>query len=61
MVTKKLLNHATGRDVTEGYMDITVERLREPVDRIAAKLLALCDVAPITAKNVAKLKRKKVS
>ena len=43
MVTKKLLNHATDNDVTAGYMLVTVERLRDPVQRIASEILSLCD------------------
>jgi integrase len=60
LAMKTLLNHAIG-DVTEGYPQISTEQLRERVERIAVKLLALCDVAPIGARNVAKLKGKKVS
>ena len=36
-LTKRLVNHARGSDVTEGYAaDWTVEQLREPVQRVAA-------------------------
>jgi integrase len=56
LVMKALLNHATGNDVTSGYVQMSIERLREPVQRVADKLLALCDVAPVAAKNVRKLK-----
>jgi integrase len=38
---KRLLNHRTDRDVTGGYIVITVERLRKPVERIAQRLLEL--------------------
>lgn len=38
---KRLVNHRVGGDVTAGYIVHDVERLREPVERIAQKLLAL--------------------
>jgi integrase len=56
LVMKTLLNHATGRDVTAGYVQISIDRLREPVQRVADKLTALCDVAPIGGRNIARLK-----
>ena len=37
--TKRLVNHARPQDVTEGYAaDWTVERLREPAQRIADRI-----------------------
>lgn len=38
---KKLANHATGKDVTFGYLVVDVEMLREPMDRINQRLLDL--------------------
>lgn len=38
---KRLLNHRTSGDVTGGYIIMDVERLREPVERIADRLLSL--------------------
>lgn len=38
---KRLVNHRASGDVTAGYIVYDVERLREPVERIAQKLLAL--------------------
>lgn len=38
---KRLLNHSDGNDVTGGYLQITTDRLREPMERISAKLLEL--------------------
>ncbi len=35
---KRLLNHADGADVTAGYIVMSVERLRAPMERIAAYL-----------------------
>lgn len=38
---KRLLNHRTNSDVTGGYIVIDAERLREPVERVAQRILAL--------------------
>jgi integrase len=38
---KRLLNHRTNSDVTQGYIVIGSERLREPVEKVAAHILAL--------------------
>jgi integrase len=38
---KRLLNHRTNGDVTQGYIVIGPERLREPVERVATHILAL--------------------
>lgn len=38
---KHLLNHRTGSDVTGGYIIVDVERLRGPVEKIAARILEL--------------------
>jgi integrase len=54
---KALLNHAAGRDPTLGYIITDVEQLREPVQRIADKLARLCDIAPVSGGNVAKLRK----
>jgi hypothetical protein len=40
-VLKRLLNHSDGNDVTGGYLQITTDRLREPMERISTKLLEL--------------------
>ena len=38
-LTKRLVNHARGRDVTESYAaDWSVEQLREPAQRIADRI-----------------------
>ena len=38
-LTKRLVNHARPSDVTEGYAaDWTVEQLREPAQRVAARI-----------------------
>jgi len=44
MALKALINHALGRDVTSGYVQMTVERLREPAQRVCDKLMELCGI-----------------
>lgn len=44
LVMKALANHSLGNDVTSGYVQMTVERLREPVRKIEAKMKALCGI-----------------
>ena len=55
---RALVNHSLGKDVTSGYIQMSVERLREPAQRVADKLKELCGVREPAGKNVAKLKRK---
>jgi hypothetical protein len=55
---KTLLNHATGRDVTAGYVQISIDRLRAPVQRVCDKLTALCGIEPVDGRNVARLRKK---
>jgi integrase len=43
---KRLLNHADGADVTAGYVVASVERLREPMQRIADYLLRAMHIEP---------------
>lgn len=38
---KRLLNHSDGSDVTGGYLQITTDRLRDPMERISKRLLEL--------------------
>ena len=42
---KRLLNHRTQGDVTAGYIQISVERLRQPMQRISEFLLQGSDDA----------------
>ena len=50
---KRLLNHAAGSDVTQGYLIVDVERLRSPMQRItdyvlrAGKLKESAEIIPI--------------
>jgi hypothetical protein len=41
---KRLLNHKDKRDVTAGYIVLNVERLREPMQRIAIFILRAAGV-----------------
>ena len=46
-LTKRLVNHSRGSDVTEGYAsDWTVEQLREPAQRVADRINALMQCDP---------------
>jgi integrase len=56
LALKALVNHSMGSDVTAGYVQMSVERLREPVQRVCEKLKELCGVLLPVGENVAKLK-----
>lgn len=43
---KALLNHALGNDVTGGYVVMSVERLREPTQRVADRIMELIEKKP---------------
>jgi integrase len=46
LALKALVNHSLGDDdVTAGYVQMTVERLREPAQRVADRLKELCGLA----------------
>jgi integrase len=55
MALKALVNHSLGKDVTAGYVQMTAERLREPVQRVCDKMKALCGIAAVAGSNVARL------
>jgi hypothetical protein len=44
LALKALVNHAIGGDVTAGYVQMTTERLRRPVQAVCDKLIELCRV-----------------
>lgn len=44
---KRLLNHSDGSDVTGGYLQITTDRLRDPMERISNRLLDLMTNNPV--------------
>jgi len=39
-VLKRLLNHYTGNDVTAGYLIISTEQLREPMQKITSRIMS---------------------
>ena len=41
---RALVNHSLGRDVTSGYVQMSVERLRAPAQRVADRLKELCGI-----------------
>jgi integrase len=54
---KALVNHTLGSGVTEGYVQMKVERLREPVQRVADRIKQLCGITEVEGDNVKKLAR----
>lgn len=52
---KALVNHSAGGDITAGYVQLKIERLREPTQRVAERLKALCGIVDVEGDNVAKL------
>ena len=44
---KALLNHSMGNDVTGGYIVMSTERLREPMQRIADRITDLASIKPV--------------
>jgi integrase len=57
---RALVNHSIGRDVTSGYVQMSVERLRDPAQRVCDRLKRLCGIAEREGKNVARLRGKAV-
>jgi integrase len=55
MALKTMVGHSLGRDITFGYVQMTTERLREPVQRVCNRIKELCGITPVAADNVAKL------
>ncbi len=51
---KQMLNHSTGSDVTLGYIIQTPEDWREIMQKVAAKMLKLCN-AEVVGENVVQL------
>jgi integrase len=47
LALKALVNHATGRDVTSGYVQMSTERLRQPAQRVCDEIKRLCEVEPL--------------
>jgi integrase len=55
LALKALVNHAVGGDVTANYVRLTVERLREPAQRVANQLKQLCGIAKPAGENVERI------
>jgi integrase len=46
LALKALVNHSLGVGVTESYINMTAERLREPAQRVCDRLKPLCGITP---------------
>ena len=55
MALKSLVNHSLGPGVTEGYIQMTAERLREPAQKVADRLKVLCGIAPVSGQNIVRI------
>lgn len=47
MALQALVNHSPGRSITADYVQMNVERLREPAQRVADRLKQLCGVVAV--------------
>lgn len=56
LALKVMLNHTTKGDVTAGYVQISDAELRVALQRVADRIIALCDAEAISAPNVEKLR-----
>ena len=56
LALKALVNHSLGKDVTEGYIQMTAERLRAPTQRVADRLKELIGIEPPQGENVTRMK-----
>jgi integrase len=56
LALKALVNHSLGGGVTEGYIIMSPERLREPAERVADRMKQLCQVPAPTGGNVKRLR-----
>jgi hypothetical protein len=52
LALKALVNHSLGNDETSGYVQMTVERLREPAERVANRMSVLCKIKPAVASTL---------
>jgi integrase len=56
LALKALVNHALPKgDVTAGYVQMDVARLREPAQQVANKLKQLCGIEDLAGENITKL------
>jgi integrase len=47
LALKQLLNHSTSGDVTVGYVRVEWKRLTEAANKVAARIMELCEVPPL--------------
>ena len=57
---RALVNHSLGRDVNSRYIQMSVERLREPAQGVCDRMKQLCGIEEPKGKNVARLRGKAV-
>jgi integrase len=55
---RALVNHSMGRDVTSKYVQMSVDRLREPAQIVTHRIKELCGIEGPKGKNVAPLRRR---
>jgi integrase len=53
---RALVNHSLGKDVTSGYVQMSVERLRAPAQKVCDRIKALCGVEELEGANVARMR-----
>jgi integrase len=53
---KGLVDHSLGQDVTAGYINMSVEDLREPAQRVSDRIAKLCAAEEPRGKNVARIR-----
>jgi integrase len=56
LALKALVNHHMGGGITEGYVQMTAERLREPAQRVCDRIKELCGIVPVADETVHKLR-----
>jgi integrase len=59
LALKMMINHSLGKksDQTAGYVQMTAERLRGPVQLVADRMKSLCGIAPVAGGNVSRMKK----
>jgi integrase len=55
LALKALLNHSTKGDVTAGYVQLELKRLRAPAQKVADEIKALCGIEEIAGGNVTRM------
>jgi integrase len=56
LALKALVNHTLGSDVTSGYVQMSIERLREPAQRVCDRIMQLCQITAPGGERVARLR-----